>query len=470
MPPETQAPLLRVSALTKRFGGFTALDNVSVEIRPGERFGLIGPNGSGKTTLINCISGAFRTEPGTVTFRDEDITRLQPHMRTRRGIARSFQIPRPFKSMTVSENLMVALDFAAVTDEAASAPQRRDTMMSILTRMGLASKADVSATKLSQVELRKMELARAMATHPKLLISDEAMAGLSSSEVDEVLDLLMSLASQDITIIMIEHIMQAVMRPKSWLTSACRMPTLALSLAINDLDAGYGAVKALRGVTLHVEAGETVALLGTNGNGKSTLMKCVAGLVRPQRGSMSLTIDGMTHDLARLSTEAIVDLGVALVPEGRRLFPKLTVLENLMLGAFRKAARRNIDRNLALAFETFPALKGLQSQLAGTMSGGQQQMLAIARALMSSPRLLLIDEPSVGLSPLLVSQTIAKIGELNQHLGLTVLMAEQNFNQAIRIADRGYIIVHGEIVVAADSVDELRGNDIVKRLYLGGIA
>jgi len=245
---------------------------------------------------------------------------------------------------------------------------------------------------------------------------------------------------------------------------------LALSLAINDLDAGYGAVKALRGVTLHVEAGETVALLGTNGNGKSTLMKCVAGLVRPERGSLSLTIDGVAHDLTRLSTEAIVDLGVALVPEGRRLFPKLTVLENLMLGAFRKAARRNIDRNLALAFETFPALKGLRSQLAGTMSGGQQQMLAIARALMSSPRLLLIDEPSVGLSPLLVSQTSANIGELNQHLGLTVLMAEQNFNQAIRIADRGYIIVHGEIVVVADSVDELRGNDIVKRLYLGGIA
>jgi branched-chain amino acid transport system ATP-binding protein len=244
---------------------------------------------------------------------------------------------------------------------------------------------------------------------------------------------------------------------------------LALSLAINDLDAGYGAVKALRGVSLNVEAGETVALLGTNGNGKSTLMKCVAGLVRPQRGTVSLTIDGNAHDLTRLSPEAIVDLGVAMVPEGRRLFPKLTVLENLMLGAFRKAARRDIDRNLALGFETFPALKGLQNQLAGTMSGGQQQMLAIARALMSSPRLLLIDEPSVGLSPLLVSQTITKIGEL-KGFGLTVLMAEQNFNQAIRIADRGYIIVHGEIVVAASSVDELRGNDIVKRLYLGGIA
>jgi branched-chain amino acid transport system ATP-binding protein len=244
---------------------------------------------------------------------------------------------------------------------------------------------------------------------------------------------------------------------------------LALSLAIEGLDAGYGAVKALRGVTLHVEAGETVALLGTNGNGKSTLMKCIMGLVRPDRGRLSLTIDGVVHDLTKFSPEAIVDLGVALVPEGRRLFPKLTVTENLMLGAFRKAARGAIQQNLALAFETFPALKERRNQLAGTMSGGQQQMLAIARALMSSPRLLLIDEPSVGLSPLLVSQTITKIGELKQRVGLTVLMAEQNFNQAIRIADRGYIIVHGEIAVAAQSVDELKANDIVKRLYLGGV-
>ncbi|MBI3759277.1 MAG: ABC transporter ATP-binding protein [Deltaproteobacteria bacterium] len=209
-PSDTQRPLLRIAALTKRFGGYTALANVSVDIRPGERFGLIGPNGSGKTTLINSISGAFRTEPGTVLFRDEDITPLKPHERTRRGIARSFQIPRPFKSMTVAENLMVALDFAA--HEHVSVAQRRDTMMSILEQMGLGSKANVSPTRLSQVELRKMELARAMATQPKLLISDEAMAGLSSSEVDEVLDLLLSLASRDITIIMIEHIMQAVMR------------------------------------------------------------------------------------------------------------------------------------------------------------------------------------------------------------------------------------------------------------------
>jgi branched-chain amino acid transport system ATP-binding protein len=207
-----EAPLLRIGGLTKRFGGFIALDNVSVDIPLGERFGLIGPNGSGKTTLIHCISGAFRTEAGTVVFLGEDITRLPPHLRTRRGIARSFQIPRPFKSMTVAENIMVAVDFTTVAGDLVSAAQRRDAVMSILTRTGLASKADISTTKLSQVELRKMELARAMATRPKLLISDEAMAGLSGSEVDEVLDLLMSLSGQDMTIIMIEHIMQAVMR------------------------------------------------------------------------------------------------------------------------------------------------------------------------------------------------------------------------------------------------------------------
>jgi branched-chain amino acid transport system ATP-binding protein len=245
---------------------------------------------------------------------------------------------------------------------------------------------------------------------------------------------------------------------------------LALSLNIEGLDAGYGAVRALRSVSLRVEAGETVALLGTNGNGKSTLMKCVMGLVRPQRGRVVLTVDGEDHDLSKLSTETIVDLGVALVPEGRRLFPKLTVVENLMLGAFRKAARSAIHHNLAMAFETFPILRDRRGQLAGTLSGGQQQMLAIARALMSAPRLLLVDEPSVGLSPLLVSQTITKIGELKQSFGLTVLMAEQNFNQAIRIADRGYIIVHGEIAVAASSVEALKANDIVKRLYLGGAA
>jgi len=244
---------------------------------------------------------------------------------------------------------------------------------------------------------------------------------------------------------------------------------LALKLDIRDVEAGYGAVRALHGVSITVEAGNTVALLGTNGNGKSTLMKCVMGMVRPTKGSVVLTLENRTYDLTQLSTEQIVNLGVALVPEGRRLFPKLTVEENLLLGAFRKPARAEIPRNLSFSFETFPVLAERRRQLAGSLSGGQQQMLAIARALMSAPKLLLVDEPSVGLAPILVSHTISKIKELKDKYGLTVLMAEQNFHQAIRIADRGYIIVHGEIVFEG-GVSELEQNDLVKNYYLGTTA
>jgi branched-chain amino acid transport system ATP-binding protein len=242
---------------------------------------------------------------------------------------------------------------------------------------------------------------------------------------------------------------------------------LALELTVQGVDAGYGAVRALQGISVCVREKETVALLGTNGNGKSTLMKCVMGMVRPSKGSIELKIEDQTHDLTRLSTEQIVNLGVALVPEGRRLFPKLTVEENLLLGAFRPAARADIAKNLAFCYETFEVLKERRRQLAGSMSGGQQQMLAIARALMSSPRLLLVDEPSVGLSPLLVSNTVTMIKQLKEKYGLTVLMAEQNFHQAIRIADRGYIIVHGEIVFEGKSVADLESNDLVKNYYLG---
>ena len=242
---------------------------------------------------------------------------------------------------------------------------------------------------------------------------------------------------------------------------------MALELAIRNVDAGYGAVRALHDVSVDLRQGETVALLGTNGNGKSTLMKCVMGLVRPTRGTIRLTIDGVEHDLARMTTEDIVNIGVAMVPEGRRLFPKLTIEENLRTGALRPLARPACARNLEFCYEKFPVLKERRRQLAGSMSGGQQQMLAIGRALMSEPKLLLVDEPSVGLAPIMVTQTISMIKELKESHGLTVLMAEQNLYQAIRIADRGYIIVHGEIVFCGKSVAELQENELVKSYYLG---
>jgi len=244
-------------------------------------------------------------------------------------------------------------------------------------------------------------------------------------------------------------------------------PILASSLHIDGLSAGYGAVRVLEDVSIAVESGQNVALLGTNGNGKSTLMKCVMGLLRPSTGTVVAEIDGKRHDLTRLTTEEIVDLGIALVPEGRRLFPKLTVEENLHLGAYRKVARAERERNLQHSFETFPVLYERRRQLAGSMSGGEQQMLALARALMSAPRILLIDEPSVGLAPLLVRRVIEKIKELQRDYQLTVLMAEQNFAQAIRIADRGYVIVHGKIAFAGKSADELNNNELIRKFYLG---
>jgi branched-chain amino acid transport system ATP-binding protein len=242
---------------------------------------------------------------------------------------------------------------------------------------------------------------------------------------------------------------------------------LASKLTIAGIHASYGAVRVIDDVSLNIGAGETVVLLGTNGNGKSTLMKCIMGILRPSTGSIIAEIDGVHHDLVGRTTEQIVDLGIAMVPEGRRLFPKLTVEENLLLGAFRRTARRQMAHNLEVCFETFPRLRERRAQLAGSMSGGEQQMLALGRALMLAPKILLVDEPSVGLAPILVSRTIEAIADMKQRYNLTVLMAEQNFTQAIRIADRGYVIVHGKIAFAGGSADELNNNDLIKKFYLG---
>mgnify|MGYP000409740553 FL=1 len=239
------------------------------------------------------------------------------------------------------------------------------------------------------------------------------------------------------------------------------------SLTVNNIDGGYGSVRVLHGLSITVDSGETVVLLGSNGNGKSTLLKCITGLVQPDGGEIVLEIDGKRTDLVGKKPEEIVAAGISMVPEGRRLFAALTVEENLYLGAYRKQAREKIVDNLDFVYETFPRLRERRKQLAGSMSGGEQQMVAVARGIMSDPTILLIDEPSVGLAPNLVSHMIEKIRELKDKKNLTVLMAEQNFNQAIKIADRGYIIVHGEIEFVANSAAELADNEMIKQYYLG---
>jgi branched-chain amino acid transport system ATP-binding protein len=204
--------LLEVSGVVKRFGGFTALDGVDFAVRPGERVGLIGPNGSGKSTLVNCIAGTLRNEEGRIRFEGRDIHTYPAHRRIRLGLARSFQIPKPFGSMNVLDNLCVPLLYAGEAYDKAAHGRIADEALHILEQVGLADKAHAMSGGLTQVDMRKLELARAIAAKPRLLISDEAMAGLSTSEVDDILELLMGLKQQGVAVIMIEHVMRAVMK------------------------------------------------------------------------------------------------------------------------------------------------------------------------------------------------------------------------------------------------------------------
>jgi branched-chain amino acid transport system ATP-binding protein len=245
---------------------------------------------------------------------------------------------------------------------------------------------------------------------------------------------------------------------------------LANRLVVENLSSGYGAVAVLRDVSLEVREGELVALLGTNGNGKSTLLNTILGLVRPTSGSVRLEWDGKVTELAGRPAERIVECGIALVPEGRRLFPHLTVEENLILGGCGRRARRNIAQNLQFAFAAFPVLQERRAQRAGTMSGGQQQLLAIARALMTEPRIVLIDEPSVGLAPVAVDRVLATVRELQASRGLTVLMAEQSIVQAIDIAGRSYLLTHGRIAREFDRAHAAASADEIRSALLGGVA
>lgn len=245
---------------------------------------------------------------------------------------------------------------------------------------------------------------------------------------------------------------------------------MANRLVVENLSAGYGAVSVLRDVSLEIREGEFVALLGTNGNGKSTLLNAILGLVRPTAGSVRLEWDGEATELVGRPAEKIVERGIALVPEGRRLFPHLTVKENLTLGGCGRRTRSNLGRNLKFVFSTFPLLQERQHQLAGTMSGGQQQLLAIARALMSEPRIILIDEPSVGLAPIAVDLVFSAVRKLQADRGLTVMMAEQSIVQAIAIAERSYLLTHGRVAREFDREHAASSSGEIRSVLLGGAA
>ena len=232
-------------------------------------------------------------------------------------------------------------------------------------------------------------------------------------------------------------------------------------LRIDNLDFSYGDLQVLWGLSLQVNQGEIVTVLGANGAGKSTTLRNVSRLVRPSSGT--ITFDG--HDLVKLESHQVVELGVIQVPEGRRIFPEMTVLENLRMGSFVKATRPDRQRNIERAFSLFPRLAERQKQLGGTLSGGEQQMLAIGRGLMGNPRLMLLDEPSLGLSPLFVKNIFEIIKEINRQ-GTTILLVEQNVFQSLRISHRAYVLETGRVVLSGTG-EELLGNEHVKKAFLG---
>jgi branched-chain amino acid transport system ATP-binding protein len=237
----------------------------------------------------------------------------------------------------------------------------------------------------------------------------------------------------------------------------------SLMLEIQELEVAYGSIIALHRITLSVAAGKIITLVGSNGAGKSTTLRAISGLIRARQGK--IIFEG--EEITNRAPHRIVAMGITQVPEGRMIFSNLTVLENLQMGAYRRTGTTEIKKDYDYMFAFFPRLKEREKQVAGTLSGGEQQMLAIARALMSKPRFLMLDEPSLGIAPILVKTIFSKIVEINQQLGITILLVEQNANLALEISDYGYVLETGRIILKDESV-KLRANSLVKEAYLGG--
>ena len=472
------APILELDRVTKRFGGLTAVSSASFTVRTGEILGIIGPNGAGKTTLFNVVSGYYRPESGRVLLAGQDVTGQPPHAICRRGLTRTFQLVKPFGNLSVIDNVMIGALTRLPTVSSARLEAER-----VVEMCGLTAHAGGHARTLPIGLRKRLEVARALATRPRLLLLDEVMAGLNPTELAGIIELIRRLHADGLTLIVIEHIMAAMMRlaqrivvlhhgeviarappPRSRRTVAWSTRISARSsclLKLEGIDAFYGDLQALADVSLEVRDGEIVALVGANAAGKSTTLRVISGLVAPRRGRVLLD----DADLAGVPAHRRVERGIVQVPEGRRLFPFMTVAENLMLGAHADRARPERERTLAHIYELFPVLGERRTQLAGSLSGGEQQMCAMGRALMARPQILMLDEPTLGLAPVLVARIFETVRTINRQ-GVSVLLVEQNVRQALALAHRACVLESGRLVLEGQA-RELLGDDRLKRAYLG---
>ncbi len=475
--------IIDVSEVGVRFGGLDALKDVSFGMEAGRVTGLIGPNGAGKTTLFNVITGLQTPTTGDIFLEGKNITRAPAHQRARLGIARTFQRLEVFDSLSVRENVLVAAE--------AGSKKSAAEVEEILEMVGLGEVADHHVDVLPTGLARLVELARALATEPKVLLCDECSSGLTDDETKVVAQVVRRAADQGVGVLLVEHDMPFVMgtcddiyvldlgtkiaggtpaeiqsneivrtaylgaqqsdapapeaKTKATTTSKSVEDTNSPPPVVElvNLRAGYGSIDVIRDLNLALAPGEVFALLGPNGAGKSTTLNVINGQVRPSAGDVRLA----GKSVVGMPADALARAGLCTIPEGRGVFPNLTVDENLRMSTY---AGADFDDIRARAFAQFPRLGERRKQLAGTMSGGEQQMLALARALVTDPAVLIIDELSMGLAPIIVKHLYEVVAELAESTGTTTIIVEQFAHDVLGIADRAGVLLHGSLVKLGD--------------------
>jgi ABC-type branched-subunit amino acid transport system ATPase component len=484
-------PLLEVDDVVVRFGGLRALDHVTFGVEAGAVTGLIGPNGAGKTTCFNVVTGLQPAVSGTVRLDGRDITRSRPYARARLGLGRTFQRLETFRTLTARENVLVAAEMAGARGRAA-----QETANRLIGQMGIGAVADERVEQLPTGTQRLVELARALASDPRVLLLDEPSSGLNDAETDAMADVLRELAGNGLAILLVEHDMPFVMELCSTIhvlefgrlittgtpaevqrDPAVRSaylgdervedaPAAAAPAARRDTDvvlelegvrAGYGLIDVVEDVAFDVRRGEVLALLGPNGAGKSTVLKVASGQLRPSSG----VVRYLGEDVTGNRPEALAKRGLCCVPEGRSIFPTLTVAENLLMSTHLGTSRREIEE---VAYGRFPVLGQRRTQAAGTLSGGEQQMLAMARGLATNPTVLLLDELSMGLAPLIVEELYEAVAAIAAEGSMAIVIVEQFAHDVLRIADHGLVLTHGRVVLRGRPDEVAAGMDAA---YLG---
>jgi ABC-type branched-subunit amino acid transport system ATPase component/ABC-type branched-subunit amino acid transport system permease subunit len=489
--------------LEVRFGGVHAVRAVSFIARAGQITSLVGPNGAGKTTVVNLICGFSRPLSGAVFLGQEDVTKLPAHSRAKRGIARTFQTAQLFSRLSVGSNVAIAAIHGGLGPRGLFSRHRflgrHHEVAALLSFSGYGGSIDVEAQTLPHVDRRLVEIARALALKPALLALDEPAAGLDAVDKERLAKILRQVAAKGVTVLLIEHDMDLVMSisdhvvvldagakiaegppadvrsnaavKKAYLGDEKKTPPVAAAplaltthqtpiLSANEIESGYGANLVLRKVSVEARKGETVAILGANGAGKSTLLRSLAGLNSLSAGTLRFD----DRDITRSGAEERAMAGLALVPEGRQVFAELSVLDNLLLGAVHRPMA-DAGRDAEELLSRFPNLAARRFQRAGLLSGGEQQMLAIARGLIGKPKLLMLDEPSLGLAPLMVEAVYEWLSTLRDN-ELTIIIADQLASVALALSSRAYVLQGGEVVFEGESRN-LATNPALLRAYLG---